>query len=164
MNTTIRSATAEDAAPIAAIYNHYILNTCATFETKPVTAGEMEQRIAETVATPLPWLVAERPGDMIGYAYAARWRRRHAYQFSVESAIYLEANYTGNGVGSQLYAALVDAIRSLSLHTVVGGIALPNESSIRLHERLGFKQVGQFEQVGYKHGHWVDVGYWQLIL
>ena len=78
--------------------------------------------------------------------------------------MYLDPAYIGKGIGLQLYAALIDAIRAGSMHAAIGGIALPNASSVGLHERLGFKKVAHFEQVGYKHGRWVDVGYWQLLL
>ncbi|MGH8166642.1 MAG: GNAT family N-acetyltransferase, partial [Woeseiaceae bacterium] len=97
-------------------------------------------------------------------AYASRWHGRCAYRFSVESTVYLDPDRTGRGVGKRLYAALIDAIRDLSMRAVIGGIALPNEPSIRLHERLGFRKVAHFEQVGFKHDRWIDVGYWQLLL
>ena len=161
---TIRPATAADAAALAAIYNHYVANSCATFEVEPLDPDEMRQRIEETNAASLPWLVAAGPRKILGYAYASAWRKRHAYRFSVESTIYLDADETRNGVGIRLYTALVDALSSTTAHAVIGGIALPNDASVRLHERLGFTKIGHFEQVGYKMGRWVDVGYWQLIL
>ena len=161
MRATIRPATEKDAAELADIYNHYVSNTYITFETGPVTSEQMAQRIAETTAK-LPWLVAEASGRILGHAYASTWKRRHAYRYSVESTIYLQPNQTGKGVGTPLYSALIDAIKSTSMHSVIGGISLPNEPSIRLHERLGFKKIGHFEEVGYKQDRWVDVGYWQL--
>lgn len=161
---TVRSAETDDAAELADIYNYYILNTCITFETEAVTSEQMADRIAETIATPLPWLVAETSGGILGYAYASNWKGRCAYRFSVETTIYLATNHAHKGVGLQLYTALIDAIRSMSMHSVIGGIALPNERSVRLHERMGFEKIGQFRQVGYKHDRWVDVGYWQLLL
>lgn len=161
---TVRSAETDDAAELADIYNYYIRNTCITFETEPVTSEQMADRIAETIATPLPWLVVETPGEILGYAHASSWKGRCAYRFSVETTIYLATNHTNKGIGLKLYTALIDAIRSMSLHSVIGGIALPNEHSVRLHERMGFEKVGQFRQVGYKHDRWVDVGYWQLLL
>lgn len=164
MNTVIRSVVQSDAAEIALIYNHYVTNTHITFETETVSASEMERRVTETLALPLPWLVTEVSDKIVGFAYASKWKGRCAYRFSVESTVYLDPAHTGKGVGLRLYSALIDAIRDLSMHSAIGGIAMPNEQSVRLHERLGFKKVAQFEQVGYKQSRWVDVGYWQLIL
>ena len=164
MMTVIRGATNRDAAEIARIYNHYIANTCITFETELVDAAEMAQRIMDTGAIPLPWLVAESDGEILGYAYASPWKGRCAYRFSVEATIYLDVEETGKGVGLQLYSELIDAIRSHGMHSVIGGISLPNDASVRLHERLGFSKVGHFEHVGFKENRWVDVGYWQLQL
>lgn len=164
MVTTIRNAREGDAAEITRIYNHYIAHTCITFETEPVDEDEMAQRITDTLAIPLPWLVAESDKKIIGYAYASRWKGRCAYRFAVESTIYLDPTQTGRGIGMGLYSNLVEAIRSHSMRSVIGGISLPNDASIRLHESLGFKKVGHFERVGYKLDRWVDVGYWQLQL
>jgi phosphinothricin acetyltransferase len=164
MKPLIRPARESDAASLARIYNHYIATTCVTFEADPVSAQDMAQRMAETTSASLPWLVAEASGAVAGYAYASKWKGRCAYRFSVESTVYLDADQTGKGIGSLLYTALIDAIRALSMHAVIGGIALPNASSIALHERLGFKKVAHFEKVGFKQERWVDVGYWQLLL
>ena len=164
MTARIRPALAEDAGRIAAIYNHYIAESCITFETEPVSEADMATRIRDTLAVPLPWLVAEDSGHVAGYAYASKWKGRCAYRFAVETTIYLDPDTTGDGLGTKLYAELVDAVRAASMTTAIGGIALPNDASIRLHERLGFRKVGHFERVGYKHDTWVDVGYWQLQL
>jgi len=160
----IRSATGDDAEDVTRIYNHYISDTCVTFETEPVAASDTAQRITSTMAIPLPWLIAESSGKILGYAYASEWMGRCAYRFSVESTIYLDPHHTAKGVGTKLYLALIDAIRATSMHSMIGGIALPNEGSVKLHERLGFRKIGHFEEVGYKQDRWVDVGYWQLKL
>lgn len=164
MVVSIRHGNASDAASLARIYNHYVSATCITFETDPVSAKDMAARVTEAIDSSLPWLVAEGSGDIVGYAYASKWKGRCAYRYSVESTVYVDASHTGKGIGLQLYTALITAIRALSMHAVMGGIALPNEQSIALHERLGFKKVAHFEQVGYKQNRWVDVGYWQLLL
>ena len=164
MTARIRPALAEDAGRIAAIYNHYIAESCITFETEPVSEADMATRIRDTLAVTLTWLVAEVSGHVAGYAYASKWKGRCAYRFAVETTIYLDPDTTGDGLGTKLYAELVDAVRAASMTTAIGGIALPNDASIRLHERLGFRKVGHFERVGYKHDTWVDVGYWQLQL
>ena len=160
----LRDATPADAHAVATLYNHYIASTCVTFETEHVTAADMARRIADTQALPLPWLVAECEGRVAGYAYATRWRARHAYRFAAESTVYLAHDRMGRGLGTALYTELVRRLRAQSLHTVIGGIALPNDASIALHERLGFRKVAHFEQVGFKHDRWIDVGYWQLQL
>jgi len=160
----IRPALPADAEAIARIYNYYILNTVVTFEEQIVTAQAMVDRLEEVGSDSLPWLVAEAPGSVIGYAYASRWKERSAYRYSVESTIYLDPAAYRAGFGSQLYAALLEVLRWQNVHVVIGGVALPNEASIRLHEKFGFRKVAHFEEVGFKFGRWVDVGYWQLIL
>lgn len=150
METLIRSATEGDADDLARIYNHYVSNTCVTFETDPVDADDIAERIAAMAAIPLPWLVAESSGQIFGYAYTSEWQGRCAYRFSVESTIYLDVQHTGHGFGTKLYTALIDSVRATSLHSMIGGISLPNEGSIKLHERLGFRKIGHFEEVGYK--------------
>lgn len=160
----IRAAMAADAAAVAGIYNHYVATSAITFEEQPVAAEEMARRIADVQAVPLPWLVAEHGGRIAGYAYAGKWKARAAYRFSVETTVYVAPDAVGGGVGSALYAALFDGLRSHDVHAVIGGIALPNEASVALHQKFGMKKVAHFEQVGFKFGRWIDVGYWQATL
>ena len=164
MGPVIRPATALDAPDIARIYNHYVSTSFITFETVAVSSSEVAQRIAEILAAPMPWLVAEENGDVIGYAYATKWKGRCAYRHSVESTAYVDHEFLGKRVGLALYTSLLTTLRSLSMHTAIGGIALPNERSVALHERLGFRKVAHFEQVGFKFDKWIDVGYWQVLL
>jgi L-amino acid N-acyltransferase YncA len=162
---TIRDAIPADAPAVVAIYNHYVVDTCVTFETQPVADDDMAKRIADTQALPLPWLVAEGEGGAIlGYAYATRWRARNAYRFACESTVYLAHDKLGHGTGTALYRALIDRLRAMGQHTMIGGILIPNPASVALHERLGFRKVAHFEQVGFKQERWLDVGYWQLLL
>ncbi|VXB64961.1 arsinothricin resistance N-acetyltransferase ArsN1 family B [Massilia sp. 9I] len=160
----IRPATLEDAAAFCAIYNPYIAGTTISFEEQQVAAADMAQRIADVAAAGLPWLVACRDGRPVGYAYATKWRARPAYRTSVESSVYLDMQEAGRGLGTLLYRALLDALRLLDVHMVIGGIAQPNERSVALHEKLGFRKVAHFSEVGRKFGRWVDVGYWELRL
>ncbi len=162
--TSIRPATVAAAAALARIYNFYIANTVVTFEETPVSAADMAARLAATAALQLPWLVADSPGGVRGYAYAGRWKDRSAYHRSVEIAVYLDSAFTGRGLGTQLYAALFESLRHTDVHVAIGGIALPNDASIALHEKFGMRRIGQFSEVGYKLGRWVDVGYWQCVL
>ena len=161
---SIRMATVEDAAAVAAIYNPYVADTCVTFETEPVQAAGMAARITEVLDAGLPWLLAADAAGAAGFAYASKWKGRCAYRFSVESTVYLHRRHTGRGIGRALYGRLLEEIRARRMHAVIGGIALPNAASIALHERLGFRKVAHFEQVGYKQDRWVDVGYWQLLI
>ncbi|MCD2517110.1 N-acetyltransferase family protein [Massilia sp. G4R7] len=161
---SIRSATLDDAAAICAIYNPYVATTTISFEEDAVTGSDMAQRIADVGKAGLPWLVAECEGRLLGYAYATRWRVRPAYRTSVESSVYLDGDAAGRGVGTLLYRALLDALRGLDVHMVIGGIAQPNPASVALHEKLGFRKVAHFSEVGRKFGGWVDVGYWELRL
>ncbi|WP_034291897.1 arsinothricin resistance N-acetyltransferase ArsN1 family B [Herbaspirillum sp. RV1423] len=163
MNTSIRPATAADAAAICEIYNHYVLTTTISFEMEAVSTPEMAQRIAE-VSAQFPWLVYEENGRILGYAYAAKWKVRKAYQHSVESSVYLARDSGGKGIGSQLYEALFAELKARSVHAVMGGIAQPNPGSVALHEKMGFVKVAHFAQVGRKFDQWIDVAYWQLIL
>jgi len=160
----LRDAGTVDAEALAALYNHYVAHTAVTFEETPVAPVDMAARLADNAAVGLPWLVAECDGEIAGYAYASKWKGRCAYRYAVESTVYLQPAAVGRGVGSRLYGALIDQLRERRLHTVIGGIALPNDASVRLHEKLGFVKVAQFRQVGFKFGRWIDVGYWQLML
>lgn len=163
IKTIHREATGSDAEAICRIYNHYVLGTTITFEEEAVTVETMGGRIAE-VTSRYPWLVCEVEGKVVGYAYATGWRPRTAYRYSVESTIYLDAAICGRGLGAPLYADLIRRLREGGFHRVMGGVALPNEASVALHERLGFKKVAQFTEVGWKFGRWIDVGYWELEL
>ncbi|MGN6314179.1 MAG: arsinothricin resistance N-acetyltransferase ArsN1 family B [Rhodanobacteraceae bacterium] len=159
----IRPVLPADAGRICEIYNHYVTKTVVTFEEQPVPADEMRARIA-MVAGNFPWLVLERDGEVAGYAYAAPWKARTGYRFSVESSIYLASEYVGRGFGRALYGALLRALPPLGIKCVIGGAALPNPGSVALHEKLGFSKVAHFRQVGRKFDRWIDVGYWQLML
>jgi phosphinothricin acetyltransferase len=160
----IRDAEPADACRIAAIYNHFVANTVVTFEEAAVDAAEFERHIAETRAARLPWLVAERGGEVLGYAYASRWKGRCAYRYSAEITVYLDSSAVRQGLGSLLYAELFRQLQHQGLHVLIAGIALPNEGSVALHEKFGMRKVAHFMEVGYKLGRWVDVGYWQATL
>ena len=157
----IRPVTSADATEIARIYNHYIEQSTITFEEKAVTEEEIADRINH-VQESWPWLVFEQENDLIGYAYATQWSGRCAYRYSAESSVYLDPAACGRGLGTALYSKILDELRKRQMHVVIGGIALPNDSSIALHEKLGFKKVAHFSEVGFKFGQWIDVGYWQL--
>ncbi len=161
MPSGVRPATPGDADVIARIYNHYIDHTVVTFEELPVAPSEMARRMRALEAASLPWLVLERDAGVAGYAYAGIWNGRSAYRFSVECTVYLDPATTGKGLGTELYTALFAILREQKMHSVIGGISLPNAASVALHEKFGLKKVAHFAEVGFKFGRWVDVGYWQ---
>jgi L-amino acid N-acyltransferase YncA len=160
----IRPAVAGDSGAIAAIYNHYVAQTVITFEEEPVSASGMGRRIGEAGSASLPWLVAEREGKVVGYAYANPWRARSAYRFSVEVTVYLDPVCPRLGIGSRLYGALLPELKARGIHAALGVIALPNEASVALHEKFGFAKAAHLREVGLKFGRWIDVGYWELLL
>lgn len=159
----LRTCTPQDATRICEIYNHYIRETVVTFEEDPVSEFEMVQRITETTSR-APWLVWEEATTIQGYAYAAPWKARAAYRHSMEASIYLAPTATGRGLGTQLYKALIAELQLRDVHCIIGGAALPNPASVALHEKLSFNKVGEFREVGFKHGRWVNVAYWELVL
>lgn len=159
----IRAASVTDAEQIAAIYNHYIEHTVVTFEETPLSVEAIAERIGRLSAD-YPWLVCERDGRVVGYAYAACWHERSAYRLSAETTIYLDRSHVRRGAGSALYRALLRNLRERQYHSAAGGIALPNRASVALHEKLGFRKVAHFRDIGRKFDRWIDVGYWQLIL
>ncbi len=156
----IRRARENDAPGISAIYNWYVLNTAITFETEAVEQQEMRRRIVEKLAGH-DWLVAEASGELVGYAYYGAFRPRPAYFHTVESTIYLSKAAMGKGLGTKLYSALVRSAADKGFRELIGVIALPNPASVKLHSKLGFREVGRLEAVGRKFGDYVDVGLWQ---
>jgi phosphinothricin acetyltransferase len=161
---TIRMATPDDAAAIAAIYRPYVTDAATSFELDPPGAGAMADRIA-AVLSYAPWLVytvgAEPP---VGYAYAARHHERAAYRWAVDVTVYIRADHHRRGVGRALYDSLFALLRLQGFYTAHAGITLPNPASVGLHESLGFRPVGVYPAVGWKLGSWRDVGWWQLPL
>lgn len=163
MTTIIRKASSDDAAAIAAIYNHYVKTSCISFEQDEVSVATMTERMTE-VNQQLVWYVASLNNVVVGYAYATPWRSRSAYRFSVETSVYINHQYTGQELGQQLYQVLLDDLRQRQIHTVIGGIAQPNPASVALHEKMEFEKVAHFKEVGFKFNRWIDVAYWQLLL
>jgi L-amino acid N-acyltransferase YncA len=156
----IRAAETTDARCIADIYNWYVEHSTVTFETERVSEAEMDRRISR-IRKDYDWLVCEEAGRVAGYAYYGPFRERAAYRATMESTVYVTQESQGRGIGTQLYSALIDRAAALGFREMLGVIALPNEPSVRLHERLGFRKVGHLERVGNKFGKWIDVGIWQ---
>jgi phosphinothricin acetyltransferase len=159
----LRAATPDDAAAIAEIYAPFVTASAVSFETDPPGAQAMRARI-EAGGGLYPWLVAEGDGRILGYAYAAKFRDRPAYRFAVETSVYLHPDAAGRGFGRRLYEPLLAMLETQGFTQAIAAITLPNEASVRLHERLGFERAGTYRQVGWKLGTWHDVGLWQKAL
>jgi L-amino acid N-acyltransferase YncA len=160
MDLTIRAVALDDAAAIAAIYAYYVDHTVITFEEEAPDTAEMTQRIVATTAG-YPWLVAEEDGTLVGYAHGRAYHTRSAYRWTCETGIYLAHDRRSRGTGRALYGALLDALAERGFITAIAAISVPNDESTRFHETLGFVAVGRLAGVGFKHGAWQDVGYWQ---
>lgn len=156
----IRNVRPDDAKAIVDIYNYYIINTNITFEEEELTIEDMQERIIEKTKEH-PWIVYEENGQVIGYAYLAQWHNRSAYKFSKEVSIYVDHNERGKKIGFKLLDELLKLAREYKVHTVVSGITIPNEASIRLQEKFGFEKIAEFKEIGYKNNEWLNVGYWQ---
>jgi phosphinothricin acetyltransferase len=159
----IRLATPSDAKGVAEIYGPVVRSTPISFETEAPSDEEMARRIASTLAY-APWLVWDDDGTIGGYVYASQHRERAAYQWSVDVTAYVHERYRRKGIGRALYGALFDLLRVQNFYRAHAGITLPNAASVGLHESLGFRPIGVYAAVGFKHGVWHDVGWWQLPL
>jgi phosphinothricin acetyltransferase len=159
---TVRPAQEADFAGVCALVNHYIEHTVINFHTEPQTPAEW---VAEWTATRArhPWQVALRDGAVVGVAYAGPWKARKAYAWSAEVTVYVAHDSQRRGIGRALYRRLLAELDARGYRTAVAAIALPNEPSVALHEACGFRHVGTLGAVGYKHGQWVDVGFWQRL-
>ena len=153
----IRPAEDDDIAAIAAIYGHWVRHGLASFELDPPDAGEMRARRNVVMKGGYPYVVAERDGQVAGYAYASAYRARPAYRFAVENSIYVAPGLTGSGMGAALLDALLAQCTERGFRQMVAAIGdSANAPSIRLHQRAGFTRAGLLPAVGWKHGRWVD--------
>jgi L-amino acid N-acyltransferase YncA len=163
MPGSIRVAVDADVAAITAIYRPIVEATAISFETDAPSEDEMRRRLGETLSR-YPWLVCELGGRVAGYAYATKHRVRAAYQWSVDTSVYVHADFRRCGIGRALYRSLFGILAAQGFFTTYAGIALPNPASVALHESVGFRPLGVYRKVGYKLGAWHDVGWWQLEL
>lgn len=159
----VRPATPEDAEAMLAIYAPYVTEAAVTFELEPPGVDEFAGRIRDVQAFGA-WLVAELDGTIVGYAYGGKFRARAAYCRTAETTVYLARGFERRGIGRRLYEGLKRVLALQGFRTLVGGIVLPNEPSVRLHEAVGFRSVGVFHNVGNKFEQWRDVGWWELDL
>ncbi|TXG38897.1 GNAT family N-acetyltransferase [Seonamhaeicola maritimus] len=159
----IREFQLEDTQQLLDIYNYYVLNSVVTFDDKELSFEQFTEKVNKINAE-YPFLVFEENNEILGYAYGSRFRPKPAYQNTVESTIYLKHSIQGKGIGTKLYSKLIEVLKQQKLHIVLGVLTLPNEASVKLHEKLGFKKVAHLEEVGLKFGKWQDVGVYQLKL
>lgn len=152
----IRPVTLADAKAITGIYNHYIKNTTVTFEIEPITADEMAGRIKD-ISAHFPYFVYEKDGRILGYCYAHLWKQRAAYSKTLETTIYIDEHAVHHGIGSLMVEHLIKLCRAQGYHALIACITEGNEASVKMHERLGFKQVSEFKEVGKKFGRWLGV-------
>ena len=157
---TVREATADDAAACARIYAHWVEHSSATFEEVPPEPDELARRIAKAQERHT-WLVAERDGEVVGYAYGGPFKERVAYRYSCEVSVYLDVTARGGGLGRTLYAVLLARLTDLGFRMACGGVTLPNDASVALHTATGFEPVGTYRRIGWKHGAWRDVAWFQ---
>jgi phosphinothricin acetyltransferase len=158
---SIRPARPSDLAALTALYNHYVEAGPVTFDTRRFAPEERARWLARFDGARYRLLVAEHEGTLAGYAGSMPFREKPAYETSVETTIYLAPGCAGAGFGTRLYRALFAALEGEDLHRAYAGITLPNETSVRLHERFGFRLVGVYREVGRKQGRYWDVAWYE---
>ena len=164
MEKVIRSVELADARAVRDIYAPFVSDSATSFESEPPDVAAMGKRIQEQHEQ-FPWIVYEVGGEVVGYAYASPHRHaRKAYQWCVETSIYIDARVRRHGIGRALYAALFDVLRRQGYVNAYAGITLPNPASQRLHESMGFAPIGVYSRIGFKFGTWHDVAWFQLRL
>jgi L-amino acid N-acyltransferase YncA len=162
--TTIRLATDEDLPAILEIYNDVIIHTTAVFQ-YTIHTPEMRREWFETKKEQgFPVFVAADENKIAGFSTIGWFRAWQGYKYSVENSVYVDSRYRGRGLGKQLMEPLIEAARTLNMHTIVAGIEAANNESIRLHEKFGFREVAHFKEVGFKFGRWLDLKFLQLVL
>ncbi len=159
----IRPATDNDAQQLADLYNYYVSNTLITFEEEELSAAQFAERI-QKISENYPFIVFEENGEILGFAYGNKWRERSAYRFALESSVYVKQGHFGKQIGTKLYNELFSLLKTQGCKQLIGVITLPNDTSVKMHERMGFEKAAHFKQVGFKFGQWCDVGYWQKSL
>ncbi|MBF0248756.1 MAG: N-acetyltransferase [Alphaproteobacteria bacterium] len=153
----IRDSRPDDADAIQRIYAHHVLSGAASFEEVPPGVDEILSRRQAVLDAKAPYIVAEIGGEVLGFAYAAKFRQRSAFRYTLEDSIYVEPESTGRGVGTRLLSELVERCAALGYRQMVAVISgAGNGRSLSLHKRLGFVQAGRLPNAGFKHGRWVD--------
>lgn len=156
----LRTATALDGEALSEIYKYYVTNTTISFEYDAPSAEEFSDRIVHKLER-YPFIVAEINGTPVGYAYAAEYRERIAYDHSVELSIYVDKDERSCGIGTMLYTALLSLLKEQNFASAYACITIPNTPSATFHEEMGFRRIGNFHRAGFKHGVWLDVAWFE---
>lgn len=166
MHTSIRNFQIEDIDALVHLYNRYIEETTITFDIEPYTVEQRSENWLSHYdsAGRHRLLIAECDDKVVGYASSSQFRTKAAYDTSVETSIYIDMSFHARGIGTQLYTALFDVLRTEDVHRAYAGITLPNDVSVAIHEKFGFKQVGLFKEVGRKFGRYWDVAWFEKSL
>ncbi|MFI0430116.1 GNAT family N-acetyltransferase [Mariniflexile sp. HMF6888] len=159
----MRPVTVADAQQLVAIYNYYVIHSIVTLDLVPFSARDFEEKIS-SISSRFPFIVYEENDEILGYAYASTFRTKPAYNKTVELTIYLKHHALGKQIGKKMYSELIQQLKAENYHVLIGGLTLPNEASVKLHEGFGFEKVAHFKEVGYKFDKWHDVGFWQLTI
>lgn len=163
MDCVIRLAAKKDCQAMLAIYSYYVSETVVSLEYEPPTPAEFERRY-DSFTAQFPWLVFERGGEVLGYAYAHRFHERAAYSWSAECTVYVKNDQHRKGIGRALYSALLEILRLQGYKTAVGLICVPNDNSEAMHKFFGFQKQGVVQNAGYKSGAWRSVAWYALAL
>lgn len=164
MSPTVRPAREDDLPAIWAIYNEAVLHTTASWDLEPVPLGYITSLFETRRRAGHPMLVADEDGGVLGYATYGQFRAKPGYSRTMEHSVYVDASARGKGVGRMLLQSIIDAARTAGVHVLIGGLDAANEVSMRLHQSLGFVEVGRLPQVGAKFGHWLDLVFLELLL
>jgi phosphinothricin acetyltransferase len=163
--TVVRAAQPADLPALTEIYNHYVVAGAVTFDTTQFTVEQRQEWFSHYAETgPHRLLVAVTGDDVLGYLTSSPFRAKPAYATSVETSVYLRPDATGRGLGTMLYLAVFAALADEDVHRAYAGVALPNDASLALHERLGFREVGTYLEVGRKFGRYWDVRWFERAL
>jgi L-amino acid N-acyltransferase len=160
----IRDAREDDLEAILDIYNDVIINTTAVYSEKPHTLQMRSQWYHERVNNNFPVYVAEAGGKIAGFSSFGHFRAWPCYRYTVEVSVYVDQSFRGKGISKILSLALIDRAKAMNIHAVIAGISADNEISIQLHQSLGFKEVANFKEVGYKFGRWLDLKFFELLI
>ncbi len=152
-----------DAQQLLNIYNYYVINTDVTFDLEPTPLKVFQEKI-HSISKDFPFIVYEENNEILGYAYAGKFRERPAYNHTLESTVYVKSSAHGKQIGSKLYAELIAQLKQTNCRVVLGVLTLPNDASVKLHEKFGFELVGHLKEVGFKFNTWLDVGIFELKL